>query len=81
MGVIQFLELMNVLLPHFGGVCVLDRDGHRGNASWMCGLHIVAVVALDIEAFNGTLVRKVAAMFVSVRWALKQGLTLGLGRR
>jgi len=72
---------MNVLLPHFGGVCVLDGDGHRGDASRMCGLLIVAVVALDIEAFNGTLVRRVAAMFVLVRWALKQGLTLGLQRR
>ncbi len=68
---------MNVLLPHFGGVCVLDRDGHRGNASWMCGLHIVAAVALDIEAFNGTLVRRVAAMFVSGTVGVEAGPDVG----
>jgi len=66
---------MNVLLSQVGGVCVLERERHRGNVPRVCGLYIGAVMNLDIVAFNGTLVRRVAAMLAG-EVVVGQGLRL-----
>lgn len=76
---IRFLELMNVLLPQCGGVCVLERECHRGSAPRGCGLCIDAVTTFEIVAFNGMLVRRVAAMFVGEE-VVGQGLKVGPAR-